>query len=191
MRRRRPKTRILPLALFALITLFALSAPALASCAPPATVAENARRADAVVYGRVTAIVGGAMQFTVVRALKGTVAATIVIHPGPGRGAGATSIDYDGRVGTDHVLYAVAVADGYETNACIGSHPGAPTADELALFGTGSPTAGTPGMPAPTNAPAAADPIVDPALGVGAITTAAALAVAAVTWAVARKRSRA
>lgn len=130
------------------------ASPALASCAPPAPTAENAGRAEAVVYGTVTDASGGAITLRVDRVLKGSAGASVRVFVGPGRGgsggsAVATSIDYQAAVGSDHVIYLQRAADGQlETSACNGSHAGPPTAEETALFGAGS-------SPAPSPAPAA------------------------------------
>lgn len=132
------------------------TAPAAASCRPPAPTAENAARAEAVVYGTVTRASGGAVTLRVDRVLKGQVGQTVRVYVGPGRGgsggtAVATSVDYQAAVGSDHVIYVARAADGQlETNACIGSHPGAPTAEEVAFFGLGaSPPAASAGVSAP------------------------------------------
>jgi hypothetical protein len=143
------------------------ASPAAASCAPPASVTENAGRAVAVVYGTVTESGGGALTLRVDRALKGQVGATVRVFAGPGRGgvagtAVATSIDYPSlggpaQVGSNHVLYVVRGADGqFETNACIGSHSGPPDATELAFFGTGRAPDAAP--PAPATNPDAVPP---------------------------------
>jgi hypothetical protein len=126
--------------------------PALASCIGPQSVSEYAERAEAIVYGRVTGAEGppGApARFVFVqveRVLKGSVVAQIGVAIGPGAegGAGsgpvATSIDYQMDRGTDHTLYLKQDAPaGYTTDACSGSHPGTPTADEERLFGPGHP----------------------------------------------------
>lgn len=143
----------------------ALGGPAAGSCLPPAPVADNAARAVAVVYGTVTDANGGAVTLRVKSVLKGQVGGTVRAFVGPGRGGVggpvvATSIDYGAAVGTEHVLYLVRAGDGQlETNACIGSHPGAPDATEIAYFGAGaSPAPGDaddPGAPSPFGAVAA------------------------------------
>lgn len=131
--------------------LVAFARPAAASCAPPAPVAENAGRAVAVVYGTVTSGDYSRATVRVDRVLKGSVGSTVTTYLGPMRGGGASSIDYTAGVGTDHVLYLVRGADGQlETNACIGSHPGAPTAEENAYFGAGSAPSGTSATAAPS-----------------------------------------
>lgn len=121
-----------------------LLAPAAASCAPPAPVADNAARAVAVVHGTVTRVGDGSLTLRVDRVLKGSVGGTVVVFVGPGRGGAggtsvATSVDYAAAVGSDHVLYLIRGDDGaLETNACIGSHAGPPNAAETALFGAGT-----------------------------------------------------
>lgn len=130
-------------------------AHAVASCAPPAPVAENAARAESVIYGTVTSLSDGAATMRVDRVLKGSAAGTITVWLGPGRGgsagtAVATSVDYTAAPGTDHVLYLIRGTDGQlETSACIGSHAGPPTAEEQTYFGAG-------GAPAPGAAATAA-----------------------------------
>lgn len=122
----------------------AFARPAVASCAPPAPVAENTARAAVVVHGTVTSASGGAITLRVDRVLKGSAGAILTVYAGPQRGgsggtAVATSVDYSAEVSTDHVIYAVRAEDGQlETNACIGSHAGAPTAEEAAFFGAGA-----------------------------------------------------
>jgi hypothetical protein len=121
-----------------------LGSAAEASCRPPAPVAQNAAHADVVVYGRVSAVSGGfppggSVTFQVQRVLKGTAQSSIRVHVGPVPGT-PTSVDYGGALlGTDHVLYLRTSGSGeYTTDACNGSHAGAPTADEVAHFGPGT-----------------------------------------------------
>ena len=142
--------RVFSAALLVLALSLLVTSPAAASCAPPASVADNAARADVVVYGTVTSAGGGAVTLRVDRVLKGQVGTEIRTFVGPGRGGGggtavATSIDYSAAVGSDHVLYIVRAADReLETNACIGSHAGPPDAAERAHFGAAtSPTGGS------------------------------------------------
>jgi len=133
------------------VLVLALALPAAASCRPPEPVSENAARAVLVVHGTVTGVDSGAVIFRVDQVLKGSAASTLRVFVGPGRegsggGIAATSVDYSATVGTDHVLYVIKGENGQlETNACTGSHPGAPSAEETALFGPGSspdPTSG-------------------------------------------------
>lgn len=134
-----------------LLLLTASARPAVASCAPPATVAENAERAETVVYGTVTGQGPGSVTLRVDSVLKGSAPQVLGVFVGPGRGGSAgqtvmTSVDYDAPPGTSHVLYLIRGEDGQlETSACIGSHAGAPTAEETARFGPGTaPTAAGP-----------------------------------------------
>lgn len=64
-------------------------------------------------------------------------------------GPTATSIDYQMEHGSDHTLYLKQdlVTRRSSTDACSGSHPGAPTADEERLFGPGRPRPATAGPP--------------------------------------------
>lgn len=129
-----------------LALLLSLASPAAALCRPPAPLAENAARAVAVVYGTVTRAGGGAVTLRIDRVLKGNAGGALVVFVGPGRGgAGGTAVmtsnDYRAAVGSDHVLYLIRGDDDQlETNACIGSHAGSPTAAEVAYFsGSASP----------------------------------------------------
>jgi hypothetical protein len=152
---------------------------ALASCIQQ-TLAEQAERADAIVYGRVTGMEGPPgipARFVFVdveRVLKGSVVAQIGVAIGPGAEGGvssaptATSVDYPMDRGTDHTLYLKQTAPaGYETNACSGSHPGPPTADEERLFGAGR---------APDRAPTGLDSATDADRAIAAAVTLIALA---------------
>lgn len=151
--------RLIPAVLLVVALSLLATSPAAASCAPPATVTENAGRATAVVYGTVTDAGSGAVTLRVDRVLKGQVGATVRAFVGPGRGGGgstaiATSIDYAASVGSDHVLYLARAADGQlETNACNGSHAGPPSPAELAYFGAGTAPGGGSTTPAPVTAP--------------------------------------
>lgn len=152
--------RIFIVALVAVFMGSLLAAPAAASCRPPGSVAENAIRAEAVIYGVVTQTELGAVTMRIDRTLKGQVAGTLLVFVGSGRGgaagsAVATSIDYPDMsgppaVGSAHVLYLIRGSDGkFETDACIGSHPGGPNAGEVAYFGGGVTPTGTPSAPEP------------------------------------------
>lgn len=157
---------------------FLLASPAAASCRPPASVAENAARAVAVIYGTVTESGGGALTLRIDRTLKGPVGGTVRVFVGPGRGGGsgtmvATSIDYpdfSGRsvpIGSDHVLYLIRGGDDQlETNACIGSHAGPPDAAETAFFASATAPSVLPGTlsPAATDVPPPAGPQIWPLL---------------------------
>jgi hypothetical protein len=167
------------LALAAMTLLDAM--PAAASCAPPASVGENAARAEAVAYGTVTSTERGAIIVRVDRVLKGQVAGTLRVFVGPGRGGAAgsaiaTSIDYPdlrgpAAVGSDHVLYLIRGSDGQlETNACIGSHPGQPDAAELTYFGAGTSPAPASPLPRTASGPDPSLSLLDvPALWLSAI----------------------
>lgn len=151
--------------LAAVVLLLAAAQPAAASCAPPAAVSENASRAEAVVYGTVASGDRSRVTVRVERVLKGTVGSTVAAYLGPTRGGGASSIDYTAPVGSDHVMYLVRASDGQlETNACNGSHAGAPTAEESAHFGAGTTPSGTSATTAPlTPGPAVPGPLPDTA----------------------------
>lgn len=71
---------------------------------------------------------------------KGTLpsVATVNIGPDVGPGPAATSADYAAPTG-ENVLFLTRDSGGYRTNACVGSHPGTPTPDEVSLFGAGTP----------------------------------------------------
>lgn len=169
--------------------------PALASCLGPLSVAEYAKMADAVVYGRVQGFEGPpggpASRFASVRVervLKGSAVETIGVATGPGAEGGggsgpvATSIDYQMERGTDHVLYLRQHSPaGYSTDACAGSHPGAPTPAEEAFFGPGK---------APDRSPGGVGSASDLDRGIAALAAVAAVAAAvgAVIYARARRR---
>ena len=98
-------------------------------------------------YGTVTetrqtfAPASGVIRFQPVRFLKGTLPGEVEVYLGPSRGGAISSVDYTAVVirGEAHTLYLRSAGSGaWETNACSGSHVGAPTADETAFFGTGS-----------------------------------------------------
>jgi hypothetical protein len=187
--------RAFAVAVTALLMGSLFAAPAAASCAPPASVAENAARAVAVIHGTIIQAQAGALTVRVDRALKGSLAGSLRVFAGPGRGgaggsAVATSVDYPdlggpAAVGSDHVLYLIRGTDGeLETNACIGSHPGAPSPDERTFFGAGTaPGRGT-SAPEPLTPPETALSIVNVLL----IWLLASLAVAGGAIALARRR---
>jgi hypothetical protein len=128
-----------------LIGLSWSASPALASCLQ-VTVAEAGALAEVVVYGTVTetrqtfAPASGVIRFQPLRFLKGTLPGDVEVYIGPSRGGAISSVDYTAVVpGEAHTLYLRAAGNGaWETNACSGSHVGAPTPDETAFFGTGS-----------------------------------------------------
>lgn len=118
---------------------------ALASCLPP-SLPDQIARAEVIVYGTVTetrqtfAPAGGTIKFRPERVLKGTLTSVVEVHLGPSRGGAVTSVDYTAATrGEGHTLY-LRRADGgaYETDACSGSHPGAPTAEEEKALGGGT-----------------------------------------------------
>lgn len=154
--------RFLAVALLAIASALGRATPAAASCAPAASLADNAARAVAVVYGTVLSTDAGALILRVDRTLKGTIASPLRVYVGPGRGGGGsavmTSIDYRAAAGSDHVLYLIRGEDGeLETNACIGSHPGPPDASEVAFFGAAAAPAASP-TPTVSEAPRGAEP---------------------------------
>jgi hypothetical protein len=156
----------------AMVGLF--PAAAAASCAQ-ATLAERAAQAEVVVYGTVTetrqtfAPAGGVIRFRPERLLKGTLPGEVEVFLGPSRGGGVTSVDYEAvQRGQAHTLYLRSAGDGaWETNSCSGSHVGAPTTEESALFGAGS--------AAPPSAPRDNTPLAVGGLAIAVIALAAAL----------------
>lgn len=182
------------LALAATLTLVLLGArPALASCAPPRTLTENAASAAAVVHARILSVQGSALTVAAIRTLKGTVPTTFTVYAGPGRGNVYTSVDYSGEPGTEHVLYLTRVPDGWETNACLGSHAGGPTTDERTHFGVSAqpspaPNSGSSAAPERTILPDVVDPASAPNLVVALAAT--ALLLAAAIFLLARRRAR-
>jgi hypothetical protein len=179
-------SRALMVVLWSLSVVGLGAAPAGASCAAPQSIKETADRADAVVYVRVVGLegppIGAPSRFALVkveRVLKGSVYVDIGVALGPEADAPpgtvvATSVDYRAERGTDHTLYMKQRAPGgYATDACAGSHPGAPTAEETAFFGQGKPPDRTPtGLDSTTDADraiAAAVTLIALAGGAGAI----------------------
>jgi hypothetical protein len=154
-----------------LVSMSWTASPALASCLQM-TVAEAGALAEVVVYGTVTetrqtfAPASGVIRFQPVRFLKGTLPGEVEVYLGPSRGGAITSVDYTAVVrGEAHTLYLRSADNGaWETNACSGSHVGAPTAEETTVFGSG------------TSAPPAA-PVNNMLLVLGAV----AIAVIAIT----------
>lgn len=157
------------------IAMSATASPALASCRQ-VTVAEAGALAEVIVYGTVTetrqtfAPASGVIRFQPVRFLKGTLPGEVEVYLGPGRGGAITSVDYQAVVrGEAHTLYLRSAGnDAWQTDACSGSHVGAPLPDETALFGTGS-SAPSAGPSAPTVAPKDNALLVLVALGLGAV----------------------
>ena len=119
---------------------------ALASCLQLSPT-ELAANAEVIAVGVVTetrqtfVAAGGVIRFRADRVLKGALnAAEIQVYLGPTHGGAPTSVDYTAVVRAEmHTLYLRATSDGsYETSACAGSHPGAPTPDESNVFGPGT-----------------------------------------------------
>jgi len=133
-----------------LIGMSVASSPAVASCVQT-TVAERAALAEVVVYGTVTetrqtfAPASGVIRFQPEHFLKGTLPGEIEVFLGPTKGGPITSVDYEAvvRGGGDraatHTLYLRSAGNGaWQTDACSGSHVGAPTPEESTFFGTGT-----------------------------------------------------
>lgn len=119
--------------------------PAAASCAQQ-TPAEQAARADVIVFGTVTSIrmtlapASPVIVFRPERVLKGTLTKSVQVYLGPTRGGAVTSVDYAAASPQRHTLYLRDAHDGsFETDACSGSHEGPPTAAEEKLLGAGTP----------------------------------------------------
>lgn len=118
---------------------------AAASCVQT-TVAERAAMAEVIVYGTVTetrqtfAPAGGTIRFQPQRFLKGSLPGEVEVYLGPTRGGAVTSVDYQAVVrGEAHTLYLRSAGNGaWQTDACSGSHVGAPLVEENAFFGTGT-----------------------------------------------------
>lgn len=139
-------TRLRRLALVAVIVVAVLAlpaSPAQASCVQE-TVAEQVGRAEVVAYGTLIGIrmtfapASPVVTFRPDRVLKGTLASSVEVFFGPTHGGAITSVDYAGAPPETHTLYLRAAGGSYETDACSGSHPGAPTADEERLLGRGA-----------------------------------------------------
>jgi hypothetical protein len=121
------------------------SSPALASCVQT-SVAERAALAEVVVYGTVTgtrqtfAPASGVIRFRSERFLKGTLPGEVEVYLGPTKGGAITSVDYSAVIrGEAHTLYLRSAGNGaWQTDACSGSHVGAPTSEEASFFGTGT-----------------------------------------------------
>jgi hypothetical protein len=110
------------------------------------SVAEQAAAAEVVVYGTVTetrqtfVAASGVIRFQPQRFLKGALPSEVEVYLGPSRGGAISSVDYTAVIrGEAHTLYLRSAGNGsWETNACSGSHVGAPSADESLFFGTGT-----------------------------------------------------
>lgn len=145
------------------VAIVVLASTSLGGAAAASCIQEDlpakAARADAVVHARVVALEGppGAPSrfafVEVLTVLKGSAMARIGIALGPGAEGGispgapvATSVDYSAKPGEEHTLYLKQHAPGgFATDACSGSHPGAPTGEEAAYFGAGRPPDRVPG----------------------------------------------
>jgi hypothetical protein len=122
-----------------------LSMTASASCVQT-TVAERAALAEVVVYGTVTetrqtfAAASGVIRFRPERFLRGTLPGEVEVYLGPTKGGAVTSVDYEAvQRGEAHTLYLRSAGAGaWQTDACSGSHVGAPTSEETSFFGPGS-----------------------------------------------------
>ena len=130
---------VLTLGLAVLGTAAAMARPAAGSCVQQDLAAQVAR-ADVIASGRVVSVGagGGPLIFRATTILKGALdGGGVSVQNGPSDGV-ATSVDYRAATG-DHVLYLQGTGRGFTTNACSGSHPGPPTADEMHLLGPGTP----------------------------------------------------
>ena len=122
-----------------------LPATAAASCVQT-TVAQQAALGEVVVYGTVTetrqtfAPASGVIRFLPQRLLKGALPGEVEVYLGPTKGGAITSVDYTAVIrGEAHTLYLRSAGDGnWQTDACSGSHVGAPTAEEISFFGSGT-----------------------------------------------------
>ena len=139
-------TRLRRLALAATFVVAGIAlptSPAQASCLQE-TVADQIGRAEIVAYGTLTGIrmtfapASPVVTFRPDRVLKGTLSATVEVFFGPTHGGAVTSVDYAGAPPETHTLYLRAAGGSYETDACSGSHAGAPTANEERLLGRGA-----------------------------------------------------
>ena len=131
--------QVLTLAILIGGAIAALATPAVGSCAEPDLMAQIAR-ADVIASGRVVSVGpgGGPLVFRAVAVFKGALdGGAVSVQNGPSDGI-ATSVDYRAATG-EQVLYLQGSGRGFSTNACSGSHPGPPTADERRLLGPGTP----------------------------------------------------
>lgn len=144
-------TRVRQLALAATFVVAGIAlpaSPAQASCLQE-TVADQIGRAEVIAYGTLTGIrmtfapASPVVTFRPDRVLKGTLSASVEVFFGPTHGGAITSVDYAGAPPETHTLYLRSAGGSYETDACSGSHSGAPTADEERLLGRGADVAVT------------------------------------------------
>ena len=166
--------RIVGVAVFSMAMIALFPAATAASCVQT-TVADRAAQAEVIVYGTVTetrqtfAAAGGVIRFRPERFLKGTFPGEVEVYLGPSKGGAVTSVDYQAALrGEAHTLYLRAAGNNtWQTDACSGSHSGAPLAEETLLFGTG--------VTAPPTAPSDNTPLALGAVAIAAIAVAAAL----------------
>jgi hypothetical protein len=135
------------LALFVLAFAMPVGANvAVASCIQQDLAAQVAG-AEVIAFGTVTetrqtfAAASGVIMFRPERLLKGTLTSEVRVYLGPSHGSAITSVDYFAATrGERHTLYLRSFIDdgAYETNACSGSHAGAPSADEEGALGRGT-----------------------------------------------------
>lgn len=139
----RSAPRVLLAAVLVVADVALPAAPASASCIQE-SVTDQIARAEIVAYGTLTGIrmtfapASPVVTFRPDRVLKGTLSASVEVFFGPTHGGAITSVDYAGTPPETHTLYLRAAGGSYETDACSGSHAGAPTADEERLLGRGA-----------------------------------------------------
>lgn len=129
-------TRTLHTLLILLLSLFVLTSSALAAC-PPDTPADHLAAAAVVGYGRVgriEPIAGGTRYFVVLSEVyKGSPPNPVKLFIPEG---GLKPLEAEDEI----TLYLLLTESGsYMTDACVGTHPGTPTADEAAVLGAGVP----------------------------------------------------
>ena len=145
--------RIIAAATLAIAGVLAVPAHAVASCGPP-VLSEQIARADVVAFGTVASVrmtfapASGVITFRPERVLKGSLDRSVDVFLGPTHGGAITSVDYQAASPQRHTLYLRAVGDGTnETDACSGSHEGAPTDEETRALGAGSTVSVTDPLP--------------------------------------------
>lgn len=161
-----------------LLGTWSAASSALASCVQTG-VAERAALAEVVAYGTVTetrqtfAPASGVIRFRPERLLKGILPGEVEVYLGPTKGGAITSVDYEAVVrGQAHTLYLRSAGDGaWQTDACSGSHVGAPISEESRVFGAGT--------VAPPSAPRDNTALALGSLAIAAVALAAALFVRA------------
>lgn len=130
--------RVVVALLLAVLMLNMATGFAAASCRPP-VLAEQAERANLVAFGHLSGD-----RLAIRQVLKGQASETIQVRLRPERNV-VTSVDYMPKDDTDQTLYLRRDGSEYVTDACSGSHEGAPTAEERAFFGVGEPPVATGG----------------------------------------------